>query len=137
MLLTLRSAKNSWNNNKENRQKFCEKVKFDMEFLSLITLIREVWCINQYIHRNQRLTGSILKSFEKFLSLWWKIYQLGLYNVRPTGVKTLAFYWKRLSSLSLGKHWAVCHSFLSLKLNLKASGMTSQSFSYSLVKKST
>ena len=80
VLLTLHSAKNNWNNNKENRRKFCEKVKFDMEFLSLIISIKVVWCINWNIHRDQWKNGFIFEFWEVSVAVVKKFTWGGKYH---------------------------------------------------------
>ena len=65
---------------KKNRRKFCEKVKFDMEFLSLIISIKVVWCINWNIHRDQWKNGFIFEFWEVSVAVVKKFTWGGKYH---------------------------------------------------------
>ena len=42
MSLTLRSAENSWNNNKQNNQNICETFKFDKDLIDWGGLLHDI-----------------------------------------------------------------------------------------------
>jgi hypothetical protein len=68
----------------------------NVNFSSLLSVVKEVWYINQCNSCDHWTNGFIWKSFEMFLTQWWKIYintEMGVYSTYDIFSSTMINFW--------------------------------------------